>query len=310
MVHNHALHKACKSVDDYLTIVIPALAISGLMHMLCTCLSPQIHYHVWAASCSFHWMQRAESAFIPATLSDARSSKKHSAGDQRRIAAEHTADSMQRSPERWTREEAYYRTGSFKGMGADPWQATALGGSDVCRPLHKYAADEHTFNTARSCQKAQPVMRRLIPGCMFYWCTLCGLCVCFHVMANAESPKTVFDTLYTKWQHAPPSFCMDNGCNVHHYILNREPGFFRDTKIFIDQSHYHGHKDCSAAYNTGNSLMILSLSLNMPIKARLHKGSSDYRRCQQACCKVLFMRLFAGNPLPCRLINPVTRSTS
>ena len=102
------------------------------------------------------------------------------------------------------------------------------------------------LNMNNSCNKGQNVMRKLLPGSMLIWCEKCRLCVCMHIMSNAESPKTVFDTLYTRWQHAPARFCYDNGCN-----LNREPAFFRNTKFLIDQSHYQGHKQCSLCYNTG-----------------------------------------------------------
>ncbi|KAK9807209.1 hypothetical protein WJX73_009167 [Symbiochloris irregularis] len=196
---------------------------------------------------------RGRAAFRPASVQAAEVTPRSSAGDLRRQPAEHTrVPSQQRPPSEWKRDEAYLRTGSFKGMGAQTWRPSSLGGSDIQRRLGKYVADKHTLNTQRSCSKSQNITGALVPGCMFYWCTGCRLCVCFHLMADAESPKTVFDTLFTKWQTAPKTFCMDNGCNVHQYILNREPDFFKDMKVFIDQMHYNGHTACSPAYSTGS----------------------------------------------------------
>ena len=73
----------------------------------------------------------------------------------------------------------------------------------------------------------------------------------FHVMGDAESPRTIFDVLYTRFPEAPPVFCMDNGCNLHEFMLNREPEYFRRTEMYIDEPHFRGHKRCCEAYNTG-----------------------------------------------------------
>lgn len=205
-------------------------------------------------SCQFTHVhvQRGRAAFRPACVHEAESTQARRAGDLRRVPAEHTsAPDQQRPPSEWGRDEAYLRTGSFKGMGDETWRPSDLGGSDVVRRLGSYVADRHTLNTKRSCSKSQNQTGALVPGCMFYWCTGCRMCVCFHIMADAESPKTVFDTLYTRWPSAPVSFCMDNGCNVHQYILNREPQFFKDMKVHIDEMHFRAHTACSPAYSTG-----------------------------------------------------------
>ena len=63
--------------------------------------------------------------------------------------------------------------------------------------------------------------------------------------------RTIFDVLYTRWRQAPKRICMDNGCNLHNFLLNREPDFFKATDVYIDEPHFRGHKKCSPAYNTG-----------------------------------------------------------
>ena len=40
-------------------------------------------------------------------------------------------------------------------------------------------------------------------------------------------------------------------CNLHQYILNREPVHFKMTEILIDEFHAKSHKECSINYNSG-----------------------------------------------------------
>ena len=63
--------------------------------------------------------------------------------------------------------------------------------------------------------------------------------------------RTVFETLLCRFPHPPKSICMDNSCNLHDFILNREPEHFKDMHMYIDEAHFRGHKHCSPAYNTG-----------------------------------------------------------
>jgi hypothetical protein len=71
------------------------------------------------------------------------------------------------------------------------------------------------------------------------------------LMADAESPQTVFEMLYTRFPQKPHVRLMyDNGCNAHHFLLGREPEFFSDTLQYIDNFHIVGHTYCSPAYDT------------------------------------------------------------
>ena len=63
--------------------------------------------------------------------------------------------------------------------------------------------------------------------------------------------RTVFDALYTRWQTPPKMICMDNGCKLHDFCLNREPMHFKNVDFCIDEAHYRGHTHCSPAYSTG-----------------------------------------------------------
>ena len=79
-------------------------------------------------------------------------------------------------------------------------------------------------------------------------------------MRTVESPNIPFTVLFTRFiegnhlvcrfktTHVQISFIVapevviyDNGCNLHNYILNREPHFFRKTQFLIDRFHWPNH---------------------------------------------------------------------
>lgn len=60
---------------------------------------------------------------------------------------------------------------------------------------------------------------------------------------------------------APKVVIYDNACNLHDYALNRDPGFFKNTKFFVDRFHWFNHKGKSSVkfiaffnLNYGNTL--------------------------------------------------------
>ena len=142
-------------------------------------------------------------------------------------------------------------------MGPAHWQPSHRGGSHVYRDLHNYVADSHTLSTSQdhepTCSKAQRTTRLRLPGLMIIWCACCGKAVLFSLMTDSESPRTIFELLYTHCPEAPARFQFDNGCNVHRYALHREPSFFKFTQFLVDQLHFAGHKNCSLAYSTGEA---------------------------------------------------------
>lgn len=143
-----------------------------------------------------------------------------------------------RLPVQWSQDEAMYRTGCFMGF-SQQWSPSELGGSDVIRPLRLYAADTGTsMGTDSTCTKHKRSTIQLAPGIILFWCGKCWKCRGFALMRDAESPRTVFEVLYTRCPNPPVRFTYDNDCNEHHYILNREPEFFANTNFFIDEPHY------------------------------------------------------------------------
>lgn len=138
------------------------------------------------------------------------------------------------------------------GSCSQPWQSSALGGSNVLRSLRPYAADERKAGSGElSCNKSQRSTKKLIPGMMLVWCTCCRRCVCFAIMRDAESPRTLFELLFTHWEEPPECLQFDNGCNVQTYCLKREPEHFSRMRVLIDEAHYRGHTNCSKNYSTG-----------------------------------------------------------
>lgn len=161
----------------------------------------------------------------------------------------HAGSAAARPPGEWTRDEALFRTGSFSGLGPPSWEPSVLGGNDVYRQLKAYKADANVI-LSHLCAKYPTPSYKLIPGLSLFWCTCCEICVAFSMMGVAESPRTVFETLVTRWEHPPKRVIYDNGCNLHHYCLSREPTFFKDTDFLVDQMHFNDHKKCSLNYNT------------------------------------------------------------
>lgn len=156
-----------------------------------------------------------------------------------------------RAPHLWSQDEAMLRSGIFSGAYAGPWRHTALGGSQVARQLRRYIADLHNMGGGGSCNKWQRGTIQLIPGVMLLWCMCCGKCLLFAIMPDAESPRTIFDLLYTHLPEPPQVFMMDNGCNVHLFVKGREPQHFTGTRFLIDEMHFRDHTNCSQGYRSG-----------------------------------------------------------
>lgn len=72
-------------------------------------------------------------------------------------------------------------------------------------------------------------------------------------MDSAESPKTAFELIYTRWEKAPELITYDNCCRLMDYCLNREPEHFKNTCFLVDAMHYKNHTNCSCAFNIKES---------------------------------------------------------
>jgi hypothetical protein len=55
--------------------------------------------------------------------------------------------------------------------------------------------------------------------------------------------------LYQGLVPMPEVIIYDNGCNLHEYMLNRDPRLFKNTMLHSDGMHVEGHEDCAETYN-------------------------------------------------------------
>jgi hypothetical protein len=84
---------------------------------------------------------------------------------------------------------------------------------------------------------------------MACFCLDCRNIVGFNAMHEYESPRSVFELLWTRWPQAPEVVIYDNACNLAIYTHMRESWFFRDTKFVIDRLHQFAHKQCSPVFS-------------------------------------------------------------
>ena len=83
------------------------------------------------------------------------------------------------------------------------------------------------------------------------WCILCQCAVAWSLMADAESPATLFELLYIFFPEVALRIAYDNGCNLLTYGLNRDPRWIAAVRIFIDGMHAKGHTACARSFDVG-----------------------------------------------------------
>ena len=161
----------------------------------------------------------------PDPASVARATQRNQRGDQPRPppAPNGRRGTGSRAPLLWSKDEAMLRTCICSGAYDAPWRHSPQGGSQVVRRLRPYLADQYNMGMAggSSCNKWQRSTMQLIPGIMLLWCLM------FAIVPDSESPRTIFELLYTHLPQPPEVFMMDNGCNVHLFVKGREPEHFQ-----------------------------------------------------------------------------------
>jgi hypothetical protein len=132
-------------------------------------------------------------------------------------------------------DERFIRTGHFFPNQPIFWQ------------LPPYAADAFSQKVGPTCTKYKSQHKNLTPGLFPFFCISCAMCVGFVVLPSAESPKLVFQTLFTRFWRLK-RFIYDNVCHLFSYALNREPKWAGGIHWLIDRLHTVNHKDCSPAF--------------------------------------------------------------
>jgi hypothetical protein len=121
------------------------------------------------------------------------------------------------------------------------------------RMLGPYGADLRSQRAgAKRCTKYKYDSKNLSPGLFVVHCLECQGCLGFHMLENAESPRALFEVLFTRWSQAPAVVVYDNNCHAHAYFLNREPEWVTNTLFVIDKTHFRGHTGCCKAYDIGS----------------------------------------------------------
>lgn len=118
------------------------------------------------------------------------------------------------------------------------------------RPYHSIVRDIHLGNESTVCNKEYKKKGRLGPGTLLFWCGKHRKCIGFYIMQSAESCKTVYTILATRFPKQPRVIIYDNGCNLSEYILNRGPLPFKDTYILSDGFHWKNHTNCGISFNS------------------------------------------------------------
>ena len=114
----------------------------------------------------------------------------------------------------------------------------------------RYAADGPLHpRGGPTCTKYQYKHRRLTPGLFWIYCLECGVCIGFFVMDRAESPRTLFDVLFTRWERPPEVVVYDNSCHGQAFALNRESEWSKSMQWAVDAMHFKGHKGCAHSYD-------------------------------------------------------------
>ena len=60
-------------------------------------------------------------------------------------------------------------------------------------------------------------------------------------MNGSEGRKDPSQALYTHLPTAPSIIFYDNACQLEEYFLNRESGYYKNTKFYHDTFHGYGH---------------------------------------------------------------------
>ena len=180
------------------------------------------------------------------------------------------------NPLTWSEDEAFLRMGLVSGVSrATTYRPSQLGGNHIQRKIPRYMADKTAeekncvkHKTASSSHTpGMPIMQLdmwvyfvvICPdilhvwfaGVIVIWCLKCQMCVAFGMMPECETPRTAFDLIFSLFPDPPELISYDNGCNLHHFILNREPTHFKWSEMVIDEFHAKSHKECSLNYNSG-----------------------------------------------------------
>lgn len=75
-----------------------------------------------------------------------------------------------------------------------------------------------------------------------------GVCYAPFIIPKAEGRDELFSFIIEFLRKAPEIVVYDFCCAFQEYCLNRLPGWFENTFVFIDRTHWPGHNKCALGY--------------------------------------------------------------
>jgi hypothetical protein len=91
--------------------------------------------------------------------------------------------------------------------------------------------------------------RTLNPGIMNVHCVYHGRHLGFFLLKSRETPRTMFEVIFTHWPQCPPLVVYDMACKFYKYAVSREPAFFDNLCAVCDSFHWPGHTHCPDCFN-------------------------------------------------------------
>ena len=132
-------------------------------------------------------------------------------------------------------------------------------------PTYTINSDCHSLNyddvITEMCHKKFPVVSQQGTTYLFLWFDPLhyGHCYGYHMIPGSEGRKDPFSSAYIYMKEAPEEVFYDFSCQLEEYCLNREPGFWRETRFFHDVFHGFSHK-CPVVYKSKRLLPLRSVN--------------------------------------------------
>ncbi|XP_066924458.1 uncharacterized protein [Clytia hemisphaerica] len=132
--------------------------------------------------------------------------------------------------------------------------------------------------TTSSCSKRYPIVAPRGTSFLFLWfCPAHGFCYGGHIVNGSEGRKDAACSLFQFLETAPEGLFYDFACGFEEYSLNRESGYFSNTRFFHDLFHRYGH-NCSPMYSTKS---LIGMTYNTSICEQFN----SFLQCVKASCK-------------------------
>ena len=101
-----------------------------------------------------------------------------------------------------------------------------------------------------TCSKKYPVVTKKGNTFLFLWfCPMHGHCYRCHIVHGSEGRKDLANSLCTHIPEAPEVVFYDFACSLEEYCMDREAGFFKNTRFHHDLFHEFSH-NCSSVYSS------------------------------------------------------------